>query len=104
NVVLLRYANDVSQARRTILKDRNELRAEIEIDAGPARGWAILMGFEAYPDWNPFITSIQGERTGGAKLKARLQPAVGRGITMSPSVTVSEPGATFGWLGKLGGV
>ena len=83
---------------------RNELRAEIEIDAEPARVWTVLMDFETYPDWNPFITSIQGERTVGARLRARLQPAGGRGITMNPSVTVNEPGSTFGWLGKLGGV
>ena len=84
------------------MTDRNELRAEIEIDAEPARVWAVLMDFEAYPEWNPFITSIQGERTVGAKLRARLQPAGGRGITMTPSVTVNEPGSAFGWLGKLG--
>ena len=84
------------------MTDRNELRAEIEIDAEPARVWVVLMDFEAYPEWNPFITSIQGERTVGAKLRVRLQPAGGRGITMTPSVTVNEPGSAFGWLGKLG--
>jgi len=86
------------------MTDRNELRAEIEIDAEPARVWAILMDFEAYPAWNPFITSIEGDQTMGAKLKVRLQPAGGRGITLHPSVTVVEPGATFGWLGTLGGM
>jgi hypothetical protein len=84
------------------MTDRNELRAEIEIDAEPDRVWAVLMDFEAYPDWNPFITTIQGERTVGARLRAHLQPAGGRGITMTPSVTVNEPGSAFGWLGKLG--
>jgi hypothetical protein len=86
------------------MTDRNELRAEVEIDAEPGRVWVVLMDFEAYSEWNPFITSIQGERSVGGKLKARLQSPGGRGITMSPSVTVNEPGSTFGWLGKLGGV
>lgn len=86
------------------MKNRNELRAEIEIDAEQARVWVVLMDFEAYPAWNPFITSIQGEQTVGAELRARLQPEGGRGITMSPSVTVNEPGIAFGWLGRLGGV
>jgi hypothetical protein len=86
------------------MTDRNELRAEIEIDAEPAQVWAVLMDFETYPDWNPFITSIDGGTSVGARLRARLQPAGGRGITMSPSVTVNEPSIAFGWLGKLGGV
>ena len=86
------------------MTNRNELRAEIGIDAAPGRVWAVLMDFEAYPEWNPFITSIHGEREMGARLRARLQPEGGRGITMSPSVTVNERGAAFGWLGKLGGV
>jgi hypothetical protein len=84
------------------MTDRNELRAEIEIDAEPARVWAVLMDFEGYPTWNPFITSIEGEQTVGATLNARLQPEGGRGMTMSPKVTVNEPGSAFGWLGSLG--
>ncbi len=62
------------------------------------------MDFEAYPDWNPFITSIQGERSVGAGSAPACSRPGGRGITMSPSVTVNEPGTAFGWLGRLGGV
>jgi hypothetical protein len=86
------------------MKHRNELRAEIEIDADPDSVWAVLMHFEAYPDWNPFIMSMQGDQSVGAKLRARLQPPGARGITLRPAVTVNEPGMAFGWLGKLGGV
>jgi uncharacterized protein YndB with AHSA1/START domain len=35
------------------MEARNELRAEIEIDADPDTVWEVLIGFEAYPDWNP---------------------------------------------------
>jgi uncharacterized protein YndB with AHSA1/START domain len=37
-----------------------ELRAAIDIQATPGRVWEILTDFPAYPDWNPFITSICG--------------------------------------------
>ena len=78
-----------------------ELRAEIEIDPTPERVWEALTEFDAFPAWNPFITSIEGELALGAKLKARLEPPGGKGFTMKPTVTAFEPGRSFGWLGNL---
>ena len=83
---------------------KNELRAEIEIDADPGTVWDVLTDFEAYPGWNPFITSIDGDQALGGRLHVRLQPPGARGFTMKPTVTVNEPGTAFGWLGRLGGV
>jgi hypothetical protein len=83
---------------------KNDLRAEIEIDADPETVWGVLTDFEAYPGWNPFIKPIEGEQMIGSRLLVRLQPPEGRGITMKPIVTVNEPGRAFGWLGRLGGV
>jgi hypothetical protein len=78
------------------------LHSEIEIDASPEEVWETLTAFEAYPAWNPFIASVEGPSTVGAKLKVRLEPPGGRGITMHPKVTESEPGRTLAWLGRLG--
>ena len=77
------------------MTDRNELRAEIEIDADPDRVWAVLMDFEAYPEWNPFIHADRGRarssEPGCACVSSR---ADSRGITMTPLVTVIEPGSS----------
>ena len=81
---------------------RNELRAEIDIDADPDSVWAVLMDFETYPEWNPFIQPIEGSQAVGATLRLRIQPPDGRGMTLTPHVTVIEPGRAFGWLGSLG--
>jgi hypothetical protein len=78
------------------------LHAEIEIDAPPEEVWEALTEFEAYPSWNPFLTSVEGPPTAGAKLNVRLEPPGGRGITMHPTVTESEPGRELAWLGRLG--
>lgn len=83
---------------------KNELRAEIEIDADPGTVWDVLSDFGAFPAWNPFIRSIEGDQAVGSRLRARLRPPGGRGITMKPVVTVNEPGRAFAWLGRLGGV
>jgi uncharacterized protein YndB with AHSA1/START domain len=81
---------------------KNELRAEVEIEADPDSVWAVLMDFEAYPDWNPFIHPIEGSQQVGAKLKLRILPPDGRGTSLTPRVTVVEPARAFGWLGSLG--
>jgi len=81
---------------------RNELRAEIEIDADPRTVWDVLTDFGAYPEWNPFIDPIEGVAQVGARLRLRIQPPDGRGMTLKPRVTVVEPGRAFGWLGSLG--
>ena len=81
---------------------RNELRAEIEIDADPGTVWDVLTDFGGYPEWNPFIGSIDGHQEVGARLRLRIQPPGSRGMTLRPQVTVVEPGRAFGWVGTLG--
>ncbi len=78
-----------------------ELRAEVEIEASPERVWEVLADFSAYPEWNPFVRSAEGELAPGARLKVRLQPPGSIGMTFRPTVLSVEPGREFRWLGHL---
>jgi hypothetical protein len=80
----------------------DQLSAEREIEAPPDRVWEILMGFESYGEWNPFIESIEGSPSVGSRLRVRLRPPGGKSATLRPTVTTSEPARAFGWLGKVG--
>ena len=51
---------------------KKQLRTEIAIDAPPERVWAVLTDFERYGEWNPFVPSLQGELSGGSRLRVRL--------------------------------
>jgi hypothetical protein len=75
---------------------------EIEVAAPPEEVWETLTAFEAYPSWNPFLVSVVGAPMVGARLKVRLEPPGGRGITLRPTVTECEPGRVLAWLGRLG--
>ena len=49
-----------------------------EIDASPEDVWQVLTDFDAYPEWNPFIRSIQGNPEVGSRLSipsSRRAPA-----------------------------
>jgi len=78
-----------------------ELRTEIEFDGTPDEAWEVLTDLPAHAEWDPFITSFAGELRAGAKLKVRLQPEGGRGMTLRPTVLVAEPGRELRWMGHL---
>ena len=37
-----------------------EIETKIRINASPKQVWDVLIDFERYPEWNPFIKSIKG--------------------------------------------
>jgi len=78
------------------------LKDEVKINATGERVWQILTDFDAYPQWNPFIRSIQGKAEKGARLTARIQPSGAMGMTFRPRVLRAEPGRELRWLGRLG--
>lgn len=80
----------------------HQLRTDIEIDAAPETVWAVLTDLDAYPDWNPFITSAEGTVAVGERLTNRLAPPGGKAMTFRPTVTEIDDGRVFEWLGRLG--
>jgi hypothetical protein len=78
-----------------------ELKTEIEFDGTPEEVWAVLADLPAHAEWNPFITSFEGELRPGEKLRVRLQPVGGRATTFRPTVVAAEPPHELRWLGRL---
>jgi hypothetical protein len=82
-------------------KQPKEIKTEILIHTHPDKIWNILMDFEKYPHWNPFIKSIKGKQQKGAKLSVRLEQPDARGMTLNPKVLVAKDKREFRWLGHL---
>jgi hypothetical protein len=78
-----------------------ELRAATDIQATSERVWEILTDFPAYPEWNPFIQSIEGQADPGSTLEVRIAPPGGKARTFKPTVLVAEPGRELRWLGRV---
>jgi hypothetical protein len=77
------------------------LRTEIEISAPKEKVWGILADFPAYPAWNPFIKSIEGEARPGARLDVRMQPPGAKAMTFHPRVLSAIPDRELRWLGHF---
>ena len=48
-----------------------EMETEVIMDAPQEKVWQVLTDVHAYPDWNPFITSIEGEMKLGRSINYR---------------------------------
>ena len=80
----------------------SELRTEIEIDAPAERVWAVLIDFERFPDWNPFIRRIHGNAQVGSRLDVLLGASGTRPMRFRPTVKAVVPNRELRWLGRLG--
>lgn len=79
-----------------------ELRTETVIDAPMERIWQVLMDFDSYPQWNPFIRSIRGKPDAGSRLEVELGASGTRPMRFRPTVMAVVPNREFRWLGHLG--
>jgi hypothetical protein len=79
-----------------------ELRSEITIEADAETIWAVLTDTVSYPEWNPFITRIDGELAVGNKLRVRIEPPGGTPMTFRPTCLERTNGRRLRWLGSLG--
>ncbi|WP_049907520.1 SRPBCC domain-containing protein [Haloferax elongans] len=77
-----------------------ELTTSIEIDAPPERVWDVLVGFDHYHEWNPFMR-VAGRVNEGATLTVHLMPPGERESVFEPDVTHCEKHREFRWLGHL---
>ncbi len=73
-----------------------EIVIEVEIRAPPEIVWEVITDFEAYSEWNPWITEASGEAVEGARVNVvSLLQGEPRGV--SHRVTVVEPYEAFCW-------
>jgi hypothetical protein len=77
------------------------IQTEILINTDITKVWDILMNFDNYPKWNPFITSISGEPKLGSRLTVSIKPPGGKGMTFKPRVLAFETNKELRWLGHL---
>lgn len=82
----------------------NEIRTEIIINAPKEKIWKILTDFASYPEWNPFIVSINGTPGLGAtvffvaKFEAILIPILANILEFEKEKKFSWGGPGISWL------
>jgi hypothetical protein len=77
------------------------VKLETPIAAPAEVVWEVLADLARYGEWNPFITSIEGDLSPGAELRATFLLPGRKPRTFTPTVTAVEPGKRISWLGRL---
>lgn len=78
-----------------------EISTEIGISAPPEKVWEVLTDFPAFPQWNAFVQTVEGQLTAGAELIVRIQPPGGMAMTFKPNILKVDPNRELRWLGRL---
>ena len=73
-----------------------QIKTSITINASKEKVWQILTDFSAYPEWNPFIKSINGEVKVGNRIQIKLPE-----MTFKPTVLTYTKNTELKWLGHL---
>lgn len=77
-----------------------EINTEIRINSTPEKVWQVLTNFENYPNWNPFIRSISGEKIVGEKLATEILPPNRKLMKFKPVVLTFNSNKELRWLGS----
>lgn len=75
---------------------QKQLTSSIQIRASKQKIWDILMDFEKYPEWNPFIKKLIGNVQVGNRIEVKLQ-----NMTFKPTVLILDKQKEFKWLGHF---
>ena len=79
-----------------------EIYTEILINSSAKVIWNILINFDNYPNWNPFMKQITGEIQEGSKIQVTIKPYNSSNITYKPKILELKPEEKIKWLGITG--
>ena len=80
---------------------RHEITTTISVAAPPERVWSVLLAFARYPEWNPFVRSIEGQASEGSVISVTIQSPMGKVMSFRPVILRNSAGRELRWKGKL---
>jgi len=77
-----------------------DICSQIEIAATPKQIWQILLDFESYPEWNPYIRNATGTPVVGKRIEVLTQPEGSRKLVFHPVILRLEINNELRWRGS----
>jgi hypothetical protein len=83
-----------------LLAGCTSIQSNIEINAPAARVREVLLNFDDYPNWNPFIVKVDGPVAQGRDVTVTVKP-VGKDPISGRTTVVSLTASRLEWIGSL---
>lgn len=93
--------NQENTTKGEIITKGKMVYTEIRINASTQKIWSVFTDFKHYPEWNPFIKSLQGQPKKDTTINVQLQPPGKKAMLFKPRVLQFEKEKEFRWIGKL---
>lgn len=78
-----------------------EIKTKIIIHSSPEKIWIILNDFQNYPNWNPFITYVNGKVEKGNEITINIKPPNGSKMVFKPTILTKTENEELVWQGKV---
>jgi hypothetical protein len=76
-----------------------KIASQVELGAPAARIWDVLVDFDSYADWNPYITAVATRTAVRTQLVLRTRLPGGRSTRARANLLTLEPGRRLSWRG-----
>ncbi len=98
-VLVLAFAA-LNFAGSTLVAPIYTIRSEIILPASPERSWQVLTDFSKYPQWNPYLTRVEGQLEPGETISFTLVDAnFAEPLDITARVTGVTPNEELYWIG-----
>jgi hypothetical protein len=73
------------------------IKTAVDVATSAEIVWHVLTDFPSYPKWNPFLVSVQGNPSSGARLKIQARYPNGSAFQFSARIVKAIPAAELRW-------
>jgi hypothetical protein len=80
---------------------QKKIDAWVDIDAKPEEIWKVLLDFESWKEWNPFIPMVEGDLKVGEVLRIEVTPPDMNPMIFKPEVFEVKPNEKILWGGSF---